>query len=283
MQQLLVIPGLPKCGTSSMFAWLSEHPNICPSIQKEPFYLIDQDHPYQNQNHNIHTHGIEGYARCWPSDPGAAPDMLYMEATTHYVYQQTALKTLSAMTPEPYVLIMLRKPSERLQSAFYFGQQNRSIARDLDFSTFVRLAMASKLSEMETFMNRSVAQHYARQIEYGYYDRLLEPWMQAFGSRLKILFLETVTASPLKSIQDVCSWLNVDVEPYQKYDFPIQNATRYPSAFAGFRKKWHRYKRYENEKILEELDSLYEGTDTAVRAHSNLISSVSSAMAVRDA
>jgi hypothetical protein len=32
---LLVIGGFAKCGTSSLFAWLSQHPEVCPAAIKE--------------------------------------------------------------------------------------------------------------------------------------------------------------------------------------------------------------------------------------------------------
>ena len=34
------ILGAPKCGTTSMAAWLSEHPNVFMSPIKEPFFFV---------------------------------------------------------------------------------------------------------------------------------------------------------------------------------------------------------------------------------------------------
>ena len=39
----LVIAGAPRCGTSSLFRWLADHPNVCTSAATETRYLLDAD------------------------------------------------------------------------------------------------------------------------------------------------------------------------------------------------------------------------------------------------
>src|SRR5881394_1202704 len=57
-----VIGGAPKCGTSSAFTWLLQHPQVCGSKPKETCYLLDADDPLCQPDANWHTHGLEGYA-----------------------------------------------------------------------------------------------------------------------------------------------------------------------------------------------------------------------------
>jgi hypothetical protein len=45
----LVIAGAPKCGTSSLFYWLADHPQACGSTVKETFYLMDEEHPLRRK------------------------------------------------------------------------------------------------------------------------------------------------------------------------------------------------------------------------------------------
>ena len=41
----LVIGGVPKAGTTSLFAWLSMHPDVCASSLKETRFFLDASSP----------------------------------------------------------------------------------------------------------------------------------------------------------------------------------------------------------------------------------------------
>ncbi len=57
----VVIVGAPKCGTSSVFAWLADHTEVGSSHVKETFYLMDKGNPLLKPHSNFHEHGLEGY------------------------------------------------------------------------------------------------------------------------------------------------------------------------------------------------------------------------------
>ena len=73
----LIIGGSPKCGTSSLFYWLKDHPEICASDIKETGFLLDKVWSFNEVNYI--THGLEGYSRLFPSYKG---EKIVMEATT---------------------------------------------------------------------------------------------------------------------------------------------------------------------------------------------------------
>ncbi len=54
----LFIAGAPKCGTSSLYFWLSDHPEVCASTPKEPFYFIDKGYSEFKKESNYHVHGM---------------------------------------------------------------------------------------------------------------------------------------------------------------------------------------------------------------------------------
>jgi len=41
----LALVGFPKCDTTSLFFYLEDHPEVCSSIGKENYFLIDKGHP----------------------------------------------------------------------------------------------------------------------------------------------------------------------------------------------------------------------------------------------
>lgn len=139
----VIIAGAPKCGTTSVFEWLSDHPEVCVSSRKETGYFIDRGDPLFDEGANYHVQGIEGYGRffahCAPGRAG-----VILEATPDYINQTTAIEVIPTLTPRPLVVFILRRPSERIYSSFQFSRNNLSILpKEMTFSEFIGLGADS--------------------------------------------------------------------------------------------------------------------------------------------
>ena len=110
----VIIAGAPKCATTSLYYWLSQHPKVCSSIRKETYYLMDKNYPLKNIYLNYHKDGIEGYRKIFPECLNEAN--IFLEATPDYLYQKTAIQVLSSLNPLPSIYFLLRKPSMRIFS-----------------------------------------------------------------------------------------------------------------------------------------------------------------------
>ena len=83
-----MIIGAMKCGTGSLYSYLSGHPQICPAITKEPeFFSENQGHGVEIENYkdlffyddSIHKYtldGSTGYTK-YPSEPNV-PKNIYV-------------------------------------------------------------------------------------------------------------------------------------------------------------------------------------------------------------
>src|ERR1044072_6556741 len=143
----LIIAGAPKCGTSSLFSWLAAHPPPYGSQLKETFYLMDEGHPLRRKESKYQPLGLDGYQGCF-SDCSEHHRIIF-EATTHYLYQQTALEVLSKLNPRPQIVVLLRKPSERVYSSFQYSKNNlANVRRELTFSRFVDELQQNSDSEL---------------------------------------------------------------------------------------------------------------------------------------
>jgi hypothetical protein len=221
----LVIAGAPRCGTSTLFAWLGAHPDVRPSAPKETFFLMDRDNPLRNQRCNVHDHGLEAYARFFPDKPGAR---VTLEATTHYLYQRTALAVLRALPEPPHVVVLLRRPGARVYSSFrYTAGKLARVRAELDFARYLELARRApqELSDyVDTEQSRYVL---ARDLEYSRYAEHLEPWRAAYPrERLHVLLFETMVKEPQRTVAAVSRWLGIDPTFYRTYDFPRRNEGR---------------------------------------------------------
>lgn len=221
-----VMVGAPKCGTSSVFTWLAAHPEVCGSSVKEPFYLVDRGFPKLKPDSNFHDHGLAGYsayfAHCRPHHK------IIVEATTHYMYQQTALEALSSLQPTPQIIFMLRKPAERIYSSFLYTQNNlANLDRRLTFAQFVTL-LRSDSSELlwKHCANLQTAYIMTNEIRYSQYIDHITLWLKRFGpEHVHVFLFETMRRDPRGFMTRLAERLGIDPTFYQHYSFQRQNDT----------------------------------------------------------
>ncbi len=103
----LVIPGLPKSGTSSFHEYLAQHPAICMSLPKETHHFARSDRWVRGaDSHNAifeHATGTERYCG---------------ESSTTYCIWPVAAKRIAANLEGPKVIILMRHPVERTLSHY---------------------------------------------------------------------------------------------------------------------------------------------------------------------
>ena len=221
----LVIAGAPKCGTSSVFTWLAAHPQVGASTVKETFYLMDEGHPLRRQALNFQEQGLAGYesffSKCLPHH------RVVFEATTHYLYQQTALEVLSRLKPMPQIVFLLRKPSERVYSSFQYSKHNlANVRRDLSFAQFITEVMRRPDSALISEYAGESAFVLQRDIEYSRYIEHLSRWIARFGrERIQIYLFEEMKRDPRLFMQTLAGRLGIAAEFYDRYDFPVRNET----------------------------------------------------------
>lgn len=235
----LVIAGAPKCGTSSLYRWLADHPEACGSRVKETFYLMDEGHPLLRRGSNFHTRGLGGYAEFFGGCNGAG--RVVFEATTHYMYQRTPLEVLSKLNATPRVVFLLRKPSERVYSSFRYSQNNLANVRaDLTFARFVELSKADAGGDVWEEAAGASAFVLRNDIRYSRYVEYIRPWVERFGrERVHVLLFEDLKSNPRAFMENFAAHVGIDSSFYDAYDFPLKNETfgvRYPSLHRGVRK-----------------------------------------------
>ncbi len=104
----LFVIGAPKCGTTSITNWISQHPNILLSSLKEPYYF-DTDHPVSRIKRNKAS-----YERLFKN---ADENHRYLaEGSTRYLYSKVAVQNILAYNPEAKFVVCLRNPVDMAYS-----------------------------------------------------------------------------------------------------------------------------------------------------------------------
>ena len=108
------IVGAPKAGTTSLYHYLSEHPETDMSILKEPNYFSEKsikDNDLYYKSYSIKK--LSRYHSLFKNN-----NLIKGEASVSYLYYKDVAKSIKAYNPSARIIIMLRDPIERAFSHY---------------------------------------------------------------------------------------------------------------------------------------------------------------------
>jgi len=120
----LFIVGMPKSGTTSLYYYLKQHPDIFMSEAKEPMYFckdftrssIDYHKKivgHKNWKKPKYSVNLKDYLKLFSN---VKNERIIGEATVFYLYSKVAAKNIYKFNPNAKVIIMLRNPTNFLYS-----------------------------------------------------------------------------------------------------------------------------------------------------------------------
>lgn len=215
----LMIAGAPRCGTTTLFSYLSAHPTVCGASVKETYYLMDTDYPlYQANQPNYHRDGLGGYASYFDCNA-----QYYLDATPDYLYQDTVLDVLADFPHAVQIIFMLRKPSERVWSYFKTAQNNLSILpAELSFTDFLR--MVDKPVGTPVAGNTLLEEI----VRHSCYSTYLEQFQTRLAGKhqLYVYLLEDMRTNPQVFMQKLAAQIGLETSFYgEAFNFTQQNKT----------------------------------------------------------
>ena len=195
-----LIIGAAKAGTTSLYYYLKQHPQIFMSSVKEPrfFALEGEELNFQNPDNAINFTSITNFIDYTSLFESVTNEIAVGEASPLYMYSNKAIDRIHKYIPEVKLIAILRNPVDRAYSSY-----KHLIA--LEKSTF-----AEALLEEENRINNNWAHlwHYKNA---GYYYKQLKPYFDRFDkSKIKILLFEDLMSKPLELLREIFSFLEVD-------------------------------------------------------------------------
>ena len=221
MKPNFFILGAAKCGSSSLYRYLDQHPDIAFSTPKEPIFFEAE-----------YEKGLDYYtATYFPNWNG---EQRIGEARHRNLYLPYVPQRLYDSYPEAKLIVILRNPIERAFSDWLM--RRRSGHESLDFDA----AISSDLKRIEEGMDfsnpesaRSWQEHillmrqfkgkapslgeklppyrFRTYLDSGYYAQQIERYLALFPRRqLKIVLLEDLSAKPQQIVSDIWRFLEID-------------------------------------------------------------------------
>jgi hypothetical protein len=208
----LVIAGVGGAGTTSLFFYLAQHPEICPSSKKELRY-------FSPLKYGEDTGSLEAYASHFAH---CSDEKYAMEATPGYFYGTRRLvSALKHVLPDPYVIVSLRDPVERLWSSYRYVKSRMEIDEQVSLTDYI--ATADKLRRAGTDRLRENRTYWG--LSGGFYSEFIGDWLEALGPRFRVVFFEDLASDPMAIVSELCDWLEIDTEPASRFDYSVENRT----------------------------------------------------------
>jgi Sulfotransferase domain len=215
----LILAGVGKAGTTSLFRYLEQHPAVCASSTKETRYFLPTSEVDEDVAGPLPP--VAAYARFFCHCQSEA---YRMEATPHYFFGGGSLiAAIQGAIAKPRIVLTLRDPTDRAISIFRFAKSMRLISADEPFDEFVRRGIdIATANEAQVFATRP----YWSAVRGGLYSSFLSDWLAAFDdSELLVIFFEDLTASPIRTTQLVSHWLNIDADVCGTFRYTHENRT----------------------------------------------------------
>ena len=277
----LVIAGVVKAGTTSLYSYLSLHPDICCSTVKETCYFSyyrygQWDSRYKNSEEPFKQY--QGYFSHYNHQK------YIMEATPGYFEggKKLALAIKNTLGDKVKIIIILREPISRLVSFFKYKKSMLELEQELNFTEYIK--RCESLPPQERRNNKN-DKYWG--IEGGLYANYLEDWLDVFEDSIYIAFLDDLKNNPQLFLAKICAWLKIENQVFKSQELTIENkslnyknkylqelailvntkAEKFWRANAGLkralRNAYYRfngiqYQEAINEKTLDYLRSIYQ-------------------------
>jgi hypothetical protein len=216
------IVGAAKAGTTSLYHYLDQHPDIYMSPLKEPCYFAFEVRPEnfgpdsqlrarqavedvrRYLNGSMNEKRSDGIICHWKDYiqlfAGATTETAVGESSVSYLWSRTAARQIAAQMPQAKIIMVLRSPAERAFSQYLHAVSDGYITES--FQNYVRASLrysGERFSLYHPFL------------EMGFYTDQVQRYFDHFPRRqIGIWFYEETAKRPREFFREVLEFLGVD-------------------------------------------------------------------------
>lgn len=233
-----VIIGAQKCGTTALYNYVAEHPDVAPSLTKEI-------HFFDNHFHR----GERWYKAHFPTRRFGSHRMCG-EASPAYLLHPTAPRRMAECLPEARLIVLVRNPSDRAYS--HFQHNVRKGRESLGFEESFEIELERLASGITPMLDdEAYFQHY-HQYSYllrGCYAAQLARWFKHFHhDRVLILECRDLLMEPATTFRTTLEFLGLS--PFEP-DYKIHHHYGYSKIDPSLRTRLVEFFKPHNERLYE--------------------------------
>jgi len=270
-RKAIIIPGVQKGGTTTLFELLSNHSKVDSSNIKEGQFFALEKQTIENN--------LFWYKNRYSNDK----NKWIIDASTFYFQSRRTPHFIKTYIKKPKTIIILRDPVKRAYSGYLHMNKKIKYADKRDFKKIVKKLQGptteSIIRSENSFLNRSIEKgyideeyisenylhRYSHNIKANFEDPLwpykyfqnslyrfhIKGWRKVFG-QIKIIFLEDLIKNTSSVMEEVVEFIGIDFES-ELAILPHANKTKVP------KNKLARYLLY-----LKDLSSSFKTTKILV-------------------
>ena len=250
-----IIIGAQRCGTTSLYDYLSHHPQIIPSPVKELFYFDD-----------YYTRPIEWYKSFFPTEKereklerDLVASVITGEASPSYFFHPYAAKRIKETLPDVKLILVLRDPIERAYS--HYNHIKRLNREPLSFEEALEKELERITPDVEKLAkDENYKADLRRDYSYltrGYYAKQLKEWFKHFPKeQLLIVQSEEFYRETPKVYNEIVEYLGLN--SYTLPTFEAKNALKYAKMAPETKEKLKAYFAPKNEELYELLGKRFD-------------------------
>lgn len=211
----LLIVGVSKAGTGSLFSYLAQHPDVCASTRKETGYF----NAVRDEGRALDS--IDIYRAYFAHCRG---ESYAMEATPSYCYGgPRVVEAIRGTLDRPRILLILRDPVDRLWSAYTFQRSLMHLPGIDSFEQYVSACEALREQGRPI-----ITSGHLKGLAIGFYADYMPTWFEAFPDDVRAMFFEDMASRPQAVIGELCRWLGIDDAVTDSFDYKARNETVHP-------------------------------------------------------
>lgn len=216
------IVGAPKAGTTSLYHYLAQHPDVFMSPIKEPNYFSEEirlanidanwQEWAQREDESLQQYlrgpmqekRFGGMVSNWPDYlklfQNVNGEKALGEASVCYLWSKTAAQNIASTLPDAKIIMVLRDPVERA-----FSQYKQSVASGLVKNSFRELVEANLNRKSDKFDLLNPF------LEFGLYHEQVKRYMELFpAENLRIYLYEELRHTLPATLANIFRFLGID-------------------------------------------------------------------------
>lgn len=210
------IVGAPRSGTTSLYRYLEQHPEVYMAKYKEPHFFASDIKAVNPWSQKMQTE--ENYLKLFADATNAKS---IGTASVLYLYSKTAAKRIKKLSPDTKIIAILRSPVEVMYSLYYqlyFGG-------DEPIADFEK-ALAAQEDRKKHGVPKSdfvIKQFYFYKDIVKYAEQLRRYYAQFPKSQIKVILFDDFKKNTPKVYREVLEYLEVDPDFVPRFDIANSN------------------------------------------------------------
>ena len=197
--------GAAKAGTTSLYKYLEQHPDVFMSSFKEPgFFAFEGEKAIWNGpgaqkwfDRWVAT-DLESYQQYFE---GYGGQKAIGDASPYYLYYEKTPETIKKYIPDVKLIAILRNPVERAFSNYVWAVRDRSES----ITNFAEALKAESWRIQDSWGPKW------RYLDQGFYYQQLKRYYERFSrEQIEIYLYEDLITNPVKLTQEIFSFLEID-------------------------------------------------------------------------